>query len=140
LYRSAEGSSVKFKRKVLLIASLVGLFSSATAQASAPSFNTFKMAPKVFAKQIVHDPVQFKCLVKLWTFESNWNPKSKNRVPVYQIRKGKRVALHAFGIAQLLGETSKTPYIQIQKGLRYIASRYSNPCGALHWHLRHHWY
>lgn len=98
------------------------------------------MEPKAFAKQIVNDPIQFKCLVKLWTFESHWNPKARNKVPVYQIRNGKRVALHAYGIAQLLGETSKLAYIQIQNGLDYLEYRYSTPCKGLAFHLRHHWY
>jgi hypothetical protein len=140
MQRSAEGSAVKFKRKVLVIAFLVGLFSVTTAQASAPTMNQFKMEPKAFAKQIVGDHVQFNCLVQLWTWESHWNHLAKNKVPVYQVRNGKRVALHAFGIAQLLGETSRLPYIQIQKGLRYIESRYSTPCRAMKWHLRHNWY
>jgi hypothetical protein len=119
----------------------VGLFSSATAQASAPMMDSFRMEPKAFARQVVHNPVEYKCLVKLWTFESNWNPKSRNRIPVYQVRKGKRVALHAFGIAQLLGETSRISYVQIQNGLRYLESRYDgSACKALNWHLRHHWY
>lgn len=102
--------------------------------------DTFKLTPKAFAKQLVNDPIQFKCLVKLWTFESHWNHLAKNKIPVYQTRNGKRVPLHAFGIAQLLGETSRVPAIQIQKGLRYIEHRYSGPCHALNWHLRHHWY
>jgi hypothetical protein len=120
---------------------MVGLFSVSTAQASAPMANTFTMEPKAFAKQIVRDPIEFKCLVKLWTFESHWNPKAKNKVPVYQVRNGKRVALHAFGIAQLLGETSRIPFVQIQNGLRYLEHRYSGlPCNALKFHLRHHWY
>lgn len=140
LQRSAEGSAVKFKRKTLVIALLVGFFSVSTAQASAPTFNQFKMEPKAFAKQIVKSPVQFKCLVQLWTWESHWNHLAKNKVPVYQVRNGKRVALHAFGIAQLLGEKSKKPYIQIQKGLRYIESRHGTPCKAMKFHLRHNWY
>lgn len=119
---------------------MVGLFCSSTAQASAPMMSELKLSPKVFARQIVGDHKQYKCLATLWTFESHWNPLAKNKQPVYQIRNGKRVALHAFGIAQLLGETSRIPYIQIQKGLRYIEHRYLNPCRALDWHLRHHWY
>jgi hypothetical protein len=134
----AKGLEVKFKRKVLVIALMVGLFSAPTAQAKAP---TFHMSAIAFAKQSVRDTIQFKCLVKLWTRESRWNYLAKNKVPVYQIRDGKRVALHAFGIAQLLGETSQIPYIQIQNGLKYLKRRYGNsPCRALHFHLRHNWY
>jgi len=98
------------------------------------------MHPMAYAQRLVHNDKQFSCLVKLWNSESNWRPKARNRQPVYQIRDGKRVALHAFGIAQLLGEKSKDPKVQITKGLAYIHSRYSTPCHALNWHNRRHWY
>ena len=59
---------------------------------------------------------------------------------MYQIRKGKRVALHAFGIAQVLGEKSKIPTVQVERGLKYIESRYGTPCKSLNWHYRNNWY
>jgi hypothetical protein len=92
-----------------------------------------------YAQKLVK-PSQFECLRDLWNKESNWNPKSRNKVPVYQVRNGKRVALHAFGIAQVLGEKSSDPLVQIDTGLRYIVHRYSTPCRALNWHKRHNWY
>ena len=92
-----------------------------------------------YAQKLV-SPYQFECLVDLWNRESKWNPKSRNKVPVYQVRNGKRVALHAIGIAQVLGEKSKDPISQIDNGLRYIESRYDTPCKSLKWHKRHGWY
>lgn len=92
-----------------------------------------------YAKMQLAEP-QFACLKQLWTKESHWNSKARNEVPVYQVRNGKRVALHAYGIAQLLGETSKDPIAQVNKGLRYITHRYSTPCRAMNWHKRHNWY
>ena len=92
-----------------------------------------------YAQKMV-SPHQFECLRDLWNKESHWNPKSRNKIPVYQVRHGKRVALHAFGIAQVLGEKSKDPLTQIDKGLRYVSSRYETPCHALNWHIRHGWY
>jgi hypothetical protein len=54
----------------------------------------------------------------LWGKESAWNPKADNPNST------------AFGIAQMLGEDSTNPYVQISNGLRYIEHRYSNPCAA----------
>jgi len=98
-----------------------------------------KVSPMAYAQKMV-SPNQFECLRDLWNKESHWNPKSRNKVPVYQVRNGKRVPLHAFGIAQLLGEKSKDPLTQIDKGLLYVFNRYSTPCHALNWHKRHGWY
>jgi hypothetical protein len=62
---------------------------------------------------------QWKCLRTLWTSESRFDSKANNP------------RSSAFGIAQLLKETSTDPAIQILKGLRYIEHRYSSPCRAL---------
>lgn len=97
------------------------------------------MSPMKYARMQLAKP-QYTCLKKLWTRESHWNHLARNEVPVYQIRNGKRIALHAFGIAQLLGERSRDPITQVNKGLRYVAHRYQTPCKALAWHVRHNWY
>jgi len=120
---------------------VVGLYNAIPAHAMAPTKGFFlPMQPMAYAQRTVHNEVQFKCLVQLWNLESHWNHKSKNKQPVYQIRDGKRVALHAYGIAQLLGEKSKDPVTQINHGLKYIKYRYGNSCQALSWHKRHYWY
>ena len=71
---------------------------------------------------------QFKCLDTLWTKESNWNYKSRN----------KRTGAH--GIPQALPATKMeiigtdwrtNPVTQITWGLHYIDVRYDNPCKAL---------
>lgn len=46
----------------------------------------------------------------------------------------------AFGIAQLLGEKSRVPAVQITRGLRYIEARYDTPCAALRFHDKHGYY
>ena len=71
---------------------------------------------------------EYGCLVNLWTRESNWNPRSKNSNST------------AFGIAQMLVETSKDPAIQIRNGLRYISARYASPCGAYGFWQGRGWY
>jgi hypothetical protein len=64
------------------------------------------------------DGREWECLKYLWSSESRFdhladNPESS-----------------AFGIAQRLKEKSKSPRIQILKGLRYIEHRYDTPCRA----------
>ena len=71
---------------------------------------------------------QYLCLEKLWTRESQWNPLADNKRST------------AFGIPQLLKLKTKDPYLQIDAGLKYIAARYSNPCRALAFHLKHGYY
>lgn len=70
---------------------------------------------------------QMRCLVKLWTKESNWNHKAYNR------------SSGAGGIPQALpaskmrtaGKDWRTnPKTQIKWGLRYIKGRYGTPCGG----------
>ncbi len=71
---------------------------------------------------------QFSCLNTLWTKESNWNYKARNR------RTG------AHGIPQALPATKMevtgtdwrtNPVTQIRWGLHYIDVRYETPCKAL---------
>ena len=145
LRESGERLLIRTKRRVLVIALVVGLFNILPAQAAlAPKQSALMMHPKAFAKMRVmqkwNSSKEYGCLVKLWNRESHWNYKSRNKQPVYQIRKGKRVALHAFGIAQVLGEKSKIPTVQVERGLKYIESRYGTPCKSLNWHYRNNWY
>ena len=71
---------------------------------------------------------QMKCLRALWGKESAWNPKADNPHST------------AFGIAQMLGETSTDPLVQIRNGLRYIQHRYETPCNAWEFWLVNRWY
>jgi hypothetical protein len=74
---------------------------------------------------------QWSCLKSLWTKESNWRPKAQNKMPVTQIRNGKRVRLYAGGIPQILGLDPKLPApVQVRKGMDYIDARYGSPCNA----------
>jgi len=71
---------------------------------------------------------EWACLNSLWTRESRFdhyadNPKSS-----------------AYGVAQLLGERSKDPRIQILRGLRYINKRYETPCRAYRFALKRGYY
>ena len=91
-----------------------------------------RMTPKMFAYRLVQgrgwSPYQFTCLVELWRRESNWRPLAKNRKST------------AFGIAQMLTETSRDPFIQIRHGADYIKARYGHPCNALAFSNLHGYY
>jgi hypothetical protein len=74
------------------------------------------------------DAKQRRCAFSLFMMESKFdhladNPKST-----------------AFGIGQVLKETSKEPAIQILNAYKYIEHRYSTPCRALAHHNRKNWY
>jgi hypothetical protein len=80
---------------------------------------------------------QFPCLDQLWTKESNWNYKARNRVS------------GAHGIPQALPATKMevvgtdwrtNPVTQITWGLKYIKERYNTPCAAWSKFKRSNWY
>ena len=72
---------------------------------------------------------QWQCLLSLWTRESRFDHYAKNKQ-----------GSSAFGIAQLLGEKDRRPEYQILRGLKYISKRYSTPCKAYQFHLKHNYY
>lgn len=71
---------------------------------------------------------QYLCLEKLWTRESQWNPRADNKRST------------AYGIPQLLKLKTNDPYKQIDAGLKYISARHSTPCKALAFHKKHGYY
>lgn len=76
---------------------------------------------KDYAKWKIGSSKQFKCLDKLWTKESNWNPKSKLGSH-YGIPQGRSIYLK-----------TANPYQQIDWGLKYLSHRYPKDyaCEAL---------
>lgn len=127
---------------VLVIVSLLALHPITQSKAVAPVKDPKKAvfiwsayASKAHAKSRLADygwsATEFICLKDLWTKESNWRSAAQNKNPVTQIRNGKRVALKAGGIPQILGLDPKLPVPQqIRRGLDYIDSRYGTPCAA----------
>jgi len=98
---------------VLLIS--LTLLSTDVATASPKSIDLYKL----YAHNKIVDADQYRCLDTLWTLESNWNPKAKNKKS------------SAFGIPQLLKMTTKNPIEQIDLGLKYITIRHQSACKAL---------
>ena len=73
--------------------------------------------------------MEWRCLDYIFTKESRYDHLAKNRQ-----------GSSAFGIGQVLGETSKDPAIQILHTYKYITKRYKTPCKAMKYHLRHNHY
>lgn len=73
--------------------------------------------------------MEWRCLDYIFTKESRYDHLAKNRQ-----------GSSAFGIGQVLGETSKDPAIQILHAYKYITKRYKTPCKAMKYHLRHNHY
>jgi len=88
-------------------------------------------AYKIYAHIKIGNYKEFVCLEKLWTKESNWRPKAKNKHS------------SAYGIPQLLKMKETNPYKQIDLGLKYIAKHRlykGSPCLALFHHRKFGWY
>jgi len=77
---------------------------------------------KLYAHTLLLNAKEFHCLDLLWTKESHWNSKARNKKST------------AYGIPQILGMKEKDPSRQIRIGIDYIRNRYSTPCQAWnHW-------
>jgi len=77
---------------------------------------------KLYAHTLLLNAKEFHCLDLLWTSESHWNSKARNKKST------------AMGIPQILGMKEKDPSRQIRIGIDYIRHRYSTPCKAWsHW-------
>ena len=73
---------------------------------------------KLYAHTLLLNAKEFHCLDLLWTKESHWNSKARNKKST------------AYGIPQILGMKEKDPSRQIRIGIEYIRHRYSTPCLA----------
>ncbi len=123
---------------IVVIVVILGLaISLATpAYAQAPTFEkNISLAwtePRAYARIVVTSQgwavKEYRCLAQLWGKESAWNYTADNPHST------------AYGIAQMLGEKSKSPVTQIQHGIRYIKKRYGNPCAAWKFWQKRYWY
>ena len=88
-----------------------------------------------YSRALGYTPREAACLDTLWAAESRFDhlarPRDAQGVP----------RSSAYGIAQLLGERSGEPAIQILHGLRYLDHRFGgSACRALSFHKRHGFY
>jgi hypothetical protein len=92
-----------------------------------------KRANKIMAMRYAQvgwgwDKKQRDCVWKIFMKESKFDHLAKNQQ-----------GSSAYGIAQMLGEKSKDPAVQILRAYRYIEYRYGTPCKA--WlHHNKGWY
>jgi len=93
-----------------------------------------KKANKIMAMKFAKagwnwDRTQRKCAYSLFMKESKFDHLAKNQQ-----------GSSAFGIGQVLKETSKDPAIQILNAYKYIKHRYDTPCKAWKHSQRRNWY
>ncbi len=80
---------------------------------------------------------QYSCLNRLWTHESMWNYRSRNK------RTGAHGIPQAYPATkyETIGSDWRTnPITQMTWGLKYIKVRYQTPCKALNTFYRKNWY
>jgi len=100
------------------------------------------LGAKKVAKSILMDEYgfaekEYKCLNQLWTKESNWNYKARNKSSGAH---GIPQALPASKMNVVSTDWRTNPVTQIRWGLRYISIRYETPCKALSKHKRSNYY
>jgi hypothetical protein len=101
---------------------------------SNPAAN-FKFAQNL-ASKYGWDENQLAAWYKLGMKESGWNNNAQNPTST------------AYGIGQFLNSTwggygipkTSDPALQVEAMARYIKARYTNPAGALAFHIAHNWY
>jgi hypothetical protein len=78
-------------------------------------------------------PRQYRCLDRLYTRESGWNPKA-----VGPLNTDGR---YPIGIPQLKGlKTTDAPAYQVKRGLAYIEHRHGSPCAAWSFFQQNGWH
>ena len=86
-----------------------------------------KVAKAIAFSEYAWGDDQYSCLNRLWTKESHWNYKARNK------RSGAHgipQALPANRMDVISTDWRTNPVTQIRWGLRYIEARYDNPCKA----------
>ena len=128
--QAPKGASLRTLRQLgLQLCLFLGLLSLQTLPANA-DINAID-AYKIYAHIKIGSYKEFVCIEKLWTKESNWRPKAKNKNS------------SAYGIPQLLNMKETNPYKQIDLGLKYIDNHRiykGDACKALRHHNKKGWY
>ena len=96
-----------------------------------------KVAKSILLNEYGFSEKEYKCLNRLWTKESHWNYKARNKISGAH---GIPQALPASKMNVVSTDWRTNPVTQIRWGLRYISIRYETPCKALSKHKRSNWY
>ena len=103
--RAREPHCGRARLRLLLLLGALYVFTAATIK---PAYSSDIEMYKLYAHMKVANDKQYKCLVNLWTKESNWRPTARN------------LKSTAFGIPQLLKMKETNPFKQIDLGIKYI--------------------
>ena len=87
-----------------------------------------KVAKSIMFAEYAWGEDQFTCLNRLWTRESHWNYRARNKKSGAH---GIPQALPAIRMESISSDWRTNPVTQIRWGLRYIEARYMSPCAAL---------
>jgi hypothetical protein len=96
-----------------------------------------KVAKSILLNEYGFSEKEYKCLNRLWSKESNWNYKARNKSSGAH---GIPQALPASKMNVVSTDWRTNPVTQIRWGLRYISIRYETPCKALAKHKRSNYY
>ena len=129
---SATASGVIFSTQMALVSAV-----SRQVELARTPFGAKKVAKIILIDEYGFNERQYNCLNELWTQESNWNYKSRNKVSGAH---GIPQALPASKMNIISTDWRTNPVTQIRWGLRYISIRYETPCKAWAKHKRSNWY
>ena len=129
---SATASGVIFSTQMALVSAV-----SRQVELARTPFGAKKVAKSILIEEYGFNKRQYDCLNELWTQESNWNYKSRNKVSGAH---GIPQALPASKMNIISTDWRTNPVTQIRWGLRYISIRYETPCKAWAKHKRSNWY
>ena len=90
-------------------------------------FGAKKVAKAIMVEEFGFNDSQYSCLNRLWTKESHWNYKARNKISGAH---GIPQALPADKMSVVATDWRTNPVTQIRWGLRYITIRYDTPCKA----------
>ena len=129
---TATASGAIFSTQMALVSAV-----SRQVELARTPFGAKKVAKSILLDEYGFAEKEYKCLNQLWTKESNWNYKSRNKKSGAH---GIPQALPASKMNVVSTDWRTNPVTQIRWGLRYISIRYETPCKALSKHKRSNYY
>jgi hypothetical protein len=127
----SEGAALytQLDKKAELFASQMALAAAVSQQVEMARtiIGAKKVAKAISLSEYAWGEDQYLCLNRLWTKESHWNYKARNKVSGAH---GIPQALPASRMDVVSTDWRTNPVTQIRWGLRYIEARYDNPCKA----------
>jgi hypothetical protein len=129
---SATASGAIFSSDLALVSSV-----SRQVELARTPIGAKKVAKSILLDEYGFSEKEYKCLNSLWTKESNWNYKARNK---NSGAHGIPQALPASKMNVVSTDWRTNPVTQIRWGLRYISIRYETPCKALAKHKRSNYY